>query len=83
MKSNLFALSIAGVLLAACGGEDASETAQSTATADAAAEQPASATPATPPAAAVQGTQADYAPGELLPGGAVDVLQREGFRPPA
>lgn len=89
MNSNLFALALAGVLLASCGGGDAANDAAPSTDAgtDAAASQtpaPASgaATPA-PAAAAAQGETAAYAPGELLPGGAVDVLQREGFRPPA
>lgn len=79
MNSNLFALAFAGVLLASCGGGDAADDAAPAAD-TAAIETPA---PAAAVPAAVQGEQHDYAPGELLPGGAVDVLQREGFRPPA
>lgn len=81
MNSNLLALAFAGVLLASCGGGDAADDAAPAAD-TAATETPAPAVAAAAPAA-VQGDQQDYAPGELLPGGAVDVLQREGFRPPA
>lgn len=81
MNSNLFALAMAGVLLASCGGGDAADDAAPS-TETAAIETPAPAASGAAPAA-VQGEQHDYAPGELLPGGAVDVLQREGFRPPA
>ena len=91
MNSNPFALAIAGLLLASCGGGDAAndaapsnDAARSTdARADAAGiETPAPAAGEAAPAV-VQGEQMTYAPGELLPGGAVDVLQREGWRPPA
>ena len=82
MNSNLFALAMAGVLLASCGGGGDAADDAAPATDTAAIETPAPAASVAAPAA-VQGEQHDYAPGELLPGGAVDVLQREGFRPPA
>lgn len=90
MNPNLFALALAGTLLASCG-EAANDAAPSSSDADAGAATAAVETPAAAPATpgataaapAAQGDTATYAPGELLPGGAVDVLQREGFRPPA
>lgn len=82
MNAKPFALALGALLLASCGGEGASDTAQATdAQADATGVE--ASAPAANTAPAVQGEQSAYAPGELLPGGAVDVLQREGFRPPA
>lgn len=80
MNSNPFALAVAGLLLASCGGGDA---ATETVATDAATDTAAIEASATPAPVAVQGEQPAYAAGELLPGGAVDVLQREGWRPPA
>ncbi len=94
MNANIFVVAFAGLLLVACGGEAPADDAAApaaTGTETAAAPTDAAPTDVAAPAASgtasaapvTQGESATYAPGELLPGGAVDVLQREGFRPPA
>ena len=86
MNANIFVVAFAGLLLVACGGEAPADDAAATGTETAAAptDVAAPAASGTAPAAPVTpGESATNAPGELLPGGAVDVLQREGFRPPA
>lgn len=91
MTAHRLALFLACGLLASCGG-NASDGAASTAEtqsagvqADAVAAAPVTTATVTPATATAGGTPADkvYGPGELLAGGAVDVLQREGFRGPA
>lgn len=83
MKSTLI-LPVALALLAGCGGgndDSATAPAADTAAADTAASADATTAPG---ATAAAGTAADAgatgATGEIMPGGAIDVLQREGWR---